>query len=56
MHIVLGLLGAIVAILASLNLLFIRLADAGIDIKGLNPVLMHRRRKWRKTYEGQPIF
>lgn len=52
MHIVLGLLGTIVTLLILLN----RLADAGIDIGGLNPFLWHRRRKWRKTYEGEPIF
>ncbi|MGD8594171.1 MAG: tellurite resistance TerB family protein [Gammaproteobacteria bacterium] len=52
MHIVLGLLGAIVTILILLN----RLADAGIDLGGLNPFLWHRRRKWRQQYEGDPIY
>lgn len=52
MHIILGLLGTIVTILILLN----RLADAGIDLGGLNPFLWHRRRKWRKTYEGDPIY
>lgn len=52
MHIVLGLLGTIVTILILLN----RLAEAGIDLGGLNPFLWHRRRKWRKTYEGDPIY
>lgn len=52
MHIILGLLGIVVTILILLN----RLADAGIDIGGLNPFLWHRRRKWRKTYQGDPIF
>jgi len=52
MHIVLGLLGTIVTILILLN----RLADAGIDLGGLNPFLWHRRRKWRKTYDGDPIY
>ena len=52
MHIVLGLLGTIVTILILLN----RLADAGIDLGGLNPYLWNRRRKWRKQYEGNPVF
>lgn len=52
MHIVLGLLGTIVTILILLN----RLADAGIDLGGLNPYLWSRRRKWRKQYEGNPVF
>lgn len=52
MHIVLGLLGSIVTILILLN----RLADAGIDLGGLNPFLWHRRRQWRQKYEGDPIY
>ena len=52
MHIVLGLLGLIVTILILLN----RLAEAGIDIGGLNPFLWSRRRKWKKQYEGNPVF
>jgi hypothetical protein len=52
MHIVLALLGTIVTILILLN----RLADAGIDLGGLNPYLWNRRRKWRNQYEGNPIF
>ena len=52
MHIILGLLGTIVTILILLN----RLADAGISLGGLNPFLWHRRRKWRKSYEGDPIY
>ncbi len=52
MHIVLGLLGTVVTILVLLN----RLADAGIDLGGLNPFLWSRRRKWRNQYEGNPIF
>jgi len=52
MHIILGLLGSIVTILILLN----RLADAGIDLGGLNPFLWHRRRQWRKQYDGDPIF
>ncbi|MCH9673762.1 MAG: hypothetical protein K0U93_20145 [Gammaproteobacteria bacterium] len=52
MHIVLGLLGTIVTILILLN----RLADAGIDLGGLNPFLWHRRRMWKQKYQGNPIF
>lgn len=52
MHIVLGLLGTIVTILILLN----RLAEAGIDLWGLNPFLWNRRRKWRKKYDGNPAF
>ena len=52
MHIILGALGTIVTIL----ILFNRLADLGIDIGGLNPYLWNRRRKWKKIYEGNPVF
>lgn len=52
MPVILSLLGTIITILILLN----RLADAGIDIGGLNPFLWQRRRKWRKTYEGEPIY
>lgn len=52
MHILLGALGTIITILILLN----RLADAGIDLGGLNPYLWNRRRKWRKTYDGNPVF
>jgi len=52
MHIILGALGMIVSILVLLN----RLAEAGIDIGGLNPFLWHRRRKWRNMYQGNPVF
>lgn len=52
MHVVLGLLGTIVTILILLN----RLADAGIDLGGLNPFLWHRRRQWRKKAEGNPVY
>lgn len=52
MHIILGLLGSIVTILILLN----RLAEAGIDLGGLNPFLWHRRRQWRKQYDGDPIY
>lgn len=52
MHIVLGVLGAIVTILILLK----RLSDAGLDIGWLNPFLWHRRRKWRQQVTGDPIF
>lgn len=52
MHIILGILGAIVTILVLAN----RLSDAGIDLTWLNPFAWHRRRTWRKKYEGNPIF
>lgn len=52
MHIILGVLGTIITILVLLN----RLADAGIDLGGLNPFSWNRRRKWRKKYEGNPIL
>ena len=51
-HIILGLLGSLVTILWLLH----RLAEMGIDLGGLNPWLWHRRRSWRKKYEGNPIF
>ena len=49
---VLAVLGTIVTILILLN----RLAEAGIDLGGLNPFLWNRRRKWKKQYEGDPVF
>ncbi len=52
MHIVLALLGSVITVLILLS----RLADAGIDLGGLNPFLWHRRRKWRKKHEGNPLF
>lgn len=52
MHIILGLLGAIVTILVLVK----RLSDAGIDIGWLNPFTWHRRRAWRKKYQGNPVF
>ncbi len=52
MHIILGLLGTIVTILILLK----RLAQAGIDLGGLNPFLWRRRRNWRYAIEGNPIF
>ena len=52
MHIVIGILGSIITILILLN----RLAEAGIDLGGLNPYLWNRRRKWRKQYLGNPLY
>lgn len=52
MHIVLGLLTTIVTLLILLN----RLAEAGISLGGLNPFLLHRRRKWQQQLEGNPIY
>ena len=52
MHIILGLLGTIVTILVLLH----RLAEAGIDLGGLNPYFWHRRRQWRKKYQGNPVY
>lgn len=52
MHIILGVLGSVITILVLLN----RLAEAGIDLGGLNPFLWHRRRKWKKTLERDPLF
>lgn len=49
MHIVLGLLGAIVTILFLLDRL-------GVDIGGLNPFYWRRRRAWAKRYAGDPIY
>jgi len=49
---ILAILGAIITVLILLN----RLAEAGIDLGGLNPFLWSRRRKWSKQYEGDPIF
>ena len=52
MHIILGILGAIVTILILLN----RLAEAGIDLGGLNPFSARRLRKWQQKFEGNPLF
>ena len=48
----LGLLGLIVTVLILLS----RLADAGIDLGGLNPFLWRRRRAWRQKFEANPLF
>ena len=52
MHIIISLLGTIITALILLN----RLAEAGISLGGLNPFLWRRRRKWKKQYEGNPIY
>lgn len=49
---VLAILGVIVTILILLN----RLANAGIDLGGLNPFLWQRRKNWRAKLEGNPIY
>lgn len=52
MHVILGVLGSIITVLILLN----RLAEAGIDLRGLNPFLWHRRRQWQKQHQGNPIY
>lgn len=52
MHIVIAALGSLVTILWLLH----RLAEMGIDLGGLNPWAWRRRRKWRSTYEANPIY
>jgi len=52
MHIIISLLGTIITVLVLLN----RLAQAGISLGGLNPFLWKRRQKWKKQYEGNPIY
>jgi uncharacterized tellurite resistance protein B-like protein len=52
MHIVIAALGSLVTILWLLH----RLAEMGIDLGGLNPWAWRRRRKWRTTYEANPIY
>ena len=52
MHIVIAALGSIVTILWLLH----RLAEMGIDLGGLNPWAWRRRRKWRASYEANPIY
>ena len=49
MHIVLGLLTTIITILYLLDRL-------GIDLGGLNPFYLRRRRAWAAKYEGDPIY
>lgn len=49
MHIVLGILGSIVTILYMLDRL-------GIDLGGLNPFYLMRRRRFAKRYGADPIY
>jgi len=44
------------ALLVTLLILFKRLADAGIDLGGLNPFLWRRRREWRGKFDANPLF
>ena len=48
MHVLLGLLGALVTILYLLDRM-------GIDLGGLNPFYWRRRRAWAKQYHGDPV-
>ncbi len=48
----LGLLGVIVTALVLLS----RLADAGIDLGGLNPFALRRKRAWKSKFEANPLF
>ena len=52
MHILIALLTAIGGILFWMH----RLAQMGISLGGLNPFLWNRRRKWKMTYNANPIF
>lgn len=52
MHIILAALGAIVTIL----ILFNRLSEAGVDLGWLNPFSWHRRRKYRRNHDLNPVF
>ena len=49
MHIILGLLTAIISLLYILDRL-------GVDVGYLNPFTWARRRAWAKKYEGDPIY
>ena len=48
----LGLLGVIVTALVLLS----RLADAGINLGGLNPFARRRSRAWQRKFEANPLF
>lgn len=52
MHIVLGALALPVTLLILLR----RLADAGIDLGGLNAFLWRRPREWREKFDANPLF
>ena len=47
-----GLLGAVVTVLVLLK----RLADAGIDLGGLNPFARRCKRAWQSKFEANPLF
>ena len=51
MHVILVVLGTVVTILVLLN----RLAEAGIDLRGLNLFLWGRKRRWKKFVNGNPL-
>lgn len=40
----------------SILILLNRLAEAGIDLGGLNPFLWRRRRQWQKKLQGNPVY
>lgn len=52
MHIVIGFISSVVALLWALH----RLEVMGISLGGLNPWHWRRRRSWRKKYEADPIY
>ncbi len=52
MHIILGVLGAIITILILVN----RLSENGINIGWLNPFAWKRRREWAKKYHANPVY
>ncbi|MEM1174849.1 MAG: TerB family tellurite resistance protein [Pseudomonadota bacterium] len=49
MHLILGFLTSVLTILYMLDRL-------GVDLGGLNPFAWARRRRFRKKYEGDPIY
>jgi len=51
-HIILGVLGAIVSVLVLVN----QLKGGGIDLGWLNPFSWAHRRRWRKKYNADPAF
>ena len=52
MHIILSVLGSIVAILILVN----RLSESRINFSGFNIFAWNRRRKWLKKYHADPAF
>jgi tellurite resistance protein len=51
-HVILAFLGTVVTILVLLR----QLAEAGIDLAGLNPFLWQRRRRWMQRSQGDPLY